>query len=168
MGDEYDDYKPMTRAVRVTSLSMEQAIKATVASMSEKFRQILGSDPIIEVNSYKTGCFILSTFGAGVYKNVAQFSVVQLPGCCGVVVFFHASVAEDFRQKGLGSLLLEVREEAAIKAGFTIALATILKSNTTERSLLDKSGWETNAGADFKNVRTKNEVVMLTKRLYRS
>jgi len=158
----------MTSAISVQSLSLSQSVRATVASMADQFRPILGSEPIVEINQHVQNgyVFTIATYGAGVYKQVAQFSMRQLSGCCGVLVFFHASVANTFRNKGLGTLLLKVRENAAIQAGYTVAQATILETNEAEIRILERANWKTHF--QFTNARTGNNVVVMMKTLNRS
>lgn len=177
MGSENDDYKAMQRSVTVADkqLTLTQAVQAAVASLRDSFREVLGSEPIVEASSTdnRSGKFTIATYGAGKYVQVSSFSLAELPGCCGILVFYHASVATDFQKKGLGSLLLRVREETARKAGYSVAMATVLKYNEAELSILEKANW-TKIGIPtgvsrsqvFRNRRTNNEVVQLQKYLY--
>ena len=164
MGDDNSDYKPMRNSVNAKdlALTLPQAVQASAASLRDQIRKIVGSEPIIEVGD--EGRFTLATYGAGKYVQMASFSMAMLPGCCGVCVFYHASVATDFGSKGLGSLLLQLREEAARKAGYCVALATVLKNNEAERHILESHGnWQ--KVSEFKNLRTNNVVYVYTTRL---
>lgn len=168
MGEQ--DYKPMAGSQTTSdrSLTLDQAVRAATASLRDQLREITGSEPFIETTPFTspngTHHYTLATYGAGKYVVMSRFSIDQLPGCCGIVVFYHASVAEDFRKKGLGSLLLKLREEAARKAGYTVALATVLATNEDEISILGKGGWVESAPV-FKNKRTSNKVLLLRKTL---
>jgi len=161
------DYKEMSRAVNVKSLSIIQSVRSIIASMEQEFRSIIGGTPIVEATTKgKHFEFQIATYGAGNYRQVAQFSLAEMPGCCGILVFFHASIASDFRRKGLGSLLLDVRERAAVLAGYSTTQATALKKNEAELTILNKAGWL--SFMVFTNERTGNEVVILTKSLNRT
>jgi len=59
--------------------------------------------------------------------------------------------------------LLRLREEAARKAGFTFAQATVLKTNKRELAILNRAGWEVTG--EFENRRTRNVVLVLGKAL---
>jgi len=161
MGNESSTYKPMARAtqVRDASLSRKQAVAAAAASLRDDIRRVVGSEPIIETPQEDQ--YVLATYGAGRYVQISAFSIAELPGCCGVAVFYHCSVATDFQNKGLGKLLLILREEAARKAGYTYAQATVLKANKAELKILKDQGWK--PLADFKNKRTGHEVLVLGK-----
>jgi hypothetical protein len=148
----------------IRTLNINQAVMAAVASHRDAFREILGSEPIVEVPREVGGMFTISTYGAGELRVVGQFGITQLPGCCGIAVFYHASVTESVRGKGLGDLFLSIREKAAVLAGYTLAQATVLKNNDAEVHLLTKHKWG-KAVAVFKNLRTKNNVMVFIKEL---
>lgn len=161
-------YKPMESPSVIKVLTLKEAVAASVASVADKFRQIIGSEPIVEQveltpTNYK---YTIATYGGGVYQQIASFSMGELFGCCGVVVFYHASISKQFQAMGLGTLLLAVREQAATKAGYTVAQATVLATNEAEFGLLTKSGWV--SLTKFKNQRTANAVMVMFKELNRS
>lgn len=160
MGDE----KYMERVVVTNrgNLTITQAVQAAVASFRDKLKEILGSEPFVD-NKTGTEEFTLATYGAGEYRELSRFSISRLYGCCGVAVFYHASVAKDFRSRGLGTLLLQLREEAARKAGYSLAVATVQADNEEENMILRKAQWELARG--FKNIRTGNDIVLYTKEL---
>ncbi len=72
---------------------------------------------------------------------VAVFSLSPLPGCCGVVVSYYAATEPALQKKGIGSLLAEVRMDAARRKGYGQMLATVLSNNKTEQDILSKLGW---------------------------
>lgn len=175
MGTENDDYKPMAQAIvrQGNTLSLLQAVPAAVASFRDAFREVLGSEPIVAASSSegRSADFTIATYGAGKYAEVSRFSLKELPGCCGILVFYHASVATDFQNKGLGALLLRVREEAARKAGYSVGMATVLDNNTSEIHILAAQGWKSLWQQDskvntFTNRRTGNRVIQFQKSLY--
>jgi GNAT superfamily N-acetyltransferase len=161
-------YEPMESATVVKTISLKEAVAASVASFADKFRQIIGSEPIVEQvqltpTNYK---YTIATYGGGTYQRIAAFSMGELFGCCGIVVFYHASVSKQFQSMGLGTLLLEVREQAATKAGYTMAQATVLASDDAELAMLGKTGWS--SLLKFKNQRTANAIVVMFKELNRT
>ena len=160
MGD--NTYKPMagSEVARDQSLSLAQAVRASAASFRDQIREIVGSEPIIETRDNE---FTLATYGAGKYVKISHFSIKELPGCCGVAVLYHCSVATDFQSKGLGSLLLQLREESACKAGYSFAQATVVKENKAERAILEKLGWK--ELASFTNRFTRNGIIVYGKSL---
>ncbi len=160
MGD--DTYKPMARSTvaRDQSLFLAQPVRASAASFRDQIREVVGSEPIIENRDNE---FTLATYGAGRYVEISRFSIKELPGCCGLAVFYHCSVATDFQKKGLGTLLLRLREESAHKAGYSYAQATVVKENKAEIAILEKNGWK--MLATFKSRRTNNTILVFGKNL---
>ena len=156
-----EEIKSRGVAAAPSTLSLENAVLAATAAIRDKFRETVGSEPI----ACKIGdnIFAIKTYGAGKYLTVGQFGIAPMSGCCGMVVFFHASTTDGFRGKGLGRLFLQVREIAAKLAGYTVAQATVLTTNKSERKLLQDAGWKENH--EFTNKRTSNKVVVCLKEL---
>lgn len=161
MGDENEYLKTRNTGAAFSAIGLKEAVPAAMASFAPNFREILGSEPIVYQD--EGGLFLIHTYGAGAYVQVGRFGIREFPGCCGLVVFYHASVTERFQAKGLGRLFLKVREKAAVLAGYPVALATVLKANKAERSLLESEKWKEDF--TFTNTRTKHEVVSFRKSL---
>lgn len=157
-----EDVKTYGTGRETATLSLAQSIRASVANFRDRFREALGSEPIVEV-SPDASTFSITTYGGGTYQEVGKFSIKELPGCCGVAVFYHASTTPRFQKQGLGRLFLQSRERAAILAGYTMAQATVIKSNKGELKLLKEEGWK-EIGA-FTNKRTKNDILVFFKEL---
>lgn len=155
----YDELKVRNTVTAV--LDIPRSIAAAAAAFRDDFRHILGSEPIVE--NLGNDAYRIATYGGGEYQIIGQFSMRELPGCCGVAVFYHASVTSRYSGRGLGKLFLAIREKAAILAGYSIAQATVLKSNDAERHILEAAGW--NRIWEFKNNRTKNMVRVYIKSL---
>lgn len=159
MGNE--DIKVVQRGAQAPGpLTIERAVRAAMANFRDRFRETVGSEPIVAVHD---NMFEIDTYGGGAYITVGRFGLEQLQGCCGVVVLYHASVTPKFLKRGLGGLFLEVRERAAVLAGYSFAQATVVKTNKTELRLLESRGWS--VISEFRNRRTGNTVLLLTKAL---
>jgi hypothetical protein len=87
---------------------------------------------------------------------VALFSLVKLPGCCGVCVSYWATVLLQYRHKGLGKLLNNLRIHAARASGYTVMLCTDVTANIHQRQILAANGWHDIY--TFTNRRSKNQV----------
>ena len=94
---------------------------------------------------------------------IAEFGMTMLDGCCGVVVSHHVKVAQRYCAKGLGQLLLDIRQRAILRAGYTVMMATSINDNFVENHLLEKNGFK--PMNDFVNNRTTNKVIMWQKNL---
>ncbi len=97
------------------------------------------------------------------HLQIGRFHLVQLPGCCGVVVSFGSSVYPPNQKKGIGNLLMQMREQIAWDCGYTLMLATDVRRDGPQYKLFKKNGWV--AVKDFQNRRTNNTVDLQTKAL---
>jgi len=86
--------------------------------------------------------------------------MAQLYGCCGVVVSFHACVDVEYQNKGVGTILNQLRKDLARDAGFSVILCTDKVRNTAQRKLLTKNGWDDIL--QFTNDKTGNLVALST------
>lgn len=119
----------------------------------EKLSAILGD--AVKIKQDKS-IFYLVSKDANNKTTYAKWSLKQLPGCCGVCVSYHALVNENYRRKGLGTLLNKLRQQMAWEAKYTILLCTDIISNTPQQKILNKHSWKTLL--EFQNRKTKNKV----------
>lgn len=91
-------------------------------------------------------------------KRVAGFSLLQLPGCCGVALSTGAHVACSYQRKGLGYILNELRKDLSREAGYTVLMCTDVMHNEAQRKILQHNGWKD--VFDFVNKRTGNKVAI--------
>lgn len=89
-------------------------------------------------------------------KHVAQFRMIQFPGCCGICVSYHSRVYENYRNKGLGNALHNFRLKLARDLGYTLMICTDVATNEFQKKLLSKNGWKD--VYSFNNKRTRNNV----------
>lgn len=87
-------------------------------------------------------------------EYIGEFALVSLPGCCGAVVSTHSFVNERYRNRGLGTLLNEMRRELAYRLGYGLMLCTDLASNVPQQKVLERNGWT--LASKFQNRRTLN------------
>lgn len=108
------------------------------------------------------GSFSLSLDGAPNYYNrnntIASFSLASMVNCCGICVSTEARVVEAWQRKGLGTLLNAIRIDWARVLGYGLLLCTDIASNTPQRRVLAKNGWQDIH--TFRNPRTGNDVVL--------
>ncbi len=141
--------------------TIRAAVAQTFNELIEEFRAIGIPYPYLVTVEHNE--FRIYT-GDNPHRDMAAyFCMSELPGCCGVVCFHNSYVYTQYRGKGLGRLLLRLRQKAAILAGYTLAMATTIETNGVEQNLLFKEGWAT--VDNFKNKRTENSVFVLTKKL---
>lgn len=95
---------------------------------------------------------------------VATFAMMQMPANCGMVISTAILVPYPYAGKGIGRLLLEIREQAALLDGYTVALETgILGHQDRELNILKKNKYT--EMERFVNNRTNNKIWVATKNL---
>lgn len=85
---------------------------------------------------------------------ILQFSLSELPGCCGVVVSHGTWIKPEYRAMGIGKELSKIKMDIARYWGYTLMICTDRNDNTPQRRILKNNGWET--VDSFVNLRTGN------------
>lgn len=94
-------------------------------------------------------------------STIAQFNLVMLPGCCGVVVSHGMFIAPDYRDKKLNNLLNSFKIEMAVDAGYSLMICTDISTNEPEKKTLARNGWKDIYR--FTNKRTHNVIDLTIK-----
>jgi hypothetical protein len=89
-------------------------------------------------------------------QAIADFKLIQLPGCCGVLVSYNSYVYFTYRNRGMGKILNEFRQEIATYLGYTVMLCTDKDSNEPQSKILKSQGFK--SVHQFTNRRTDNLV----------
>lgn len=98
------------------------------------------------------------------FKSIlAEFHLMQLPGCCGVVVSTGSWIIPELRGKGFGSYLNTLRQDLARDLDYGYILCTDISTNLPQRALLKRQGWSDLTL--FRNPKTGNEVYISGKQL---
>jgi len=111
------------------------------------------------------GIWKLRFFNDSYFNIVLNFSLSQLPGCCGICVSHATSIALEYRYRGVGTLLQQMKEDLAKCIGFSQILCTDTpdaKGRINHRLLL-KTGWTDIEEISVKNRRTQNVIHVYSK-----
>lgn len=100
------------------------------------------------------GRFFLSTRTA----TIAEFTLVCMPGCCGIVISTRVKVDIRYRNKGIGTLLNQMRIQMAHDAGYGVIMCTDVIHNEPQQAILKKNNWW--RAFMFPNPRTSNVVAL--------
>jgi hypothetical protein len=90
--------------------------------------------------------------------RLTQFTLVPMPGCCGIVVSTHASVNSMYKNRGIGTEMNKFRQEIALLYGYTVMMCTDVETNHPQQRILYKNGWQ--RLYSFRNKRTGNDVAI--------
>lgn len=95
---------------------------------------------------------------------VASFGMMQMPANCGIVISTGVLVPFPYAGKGIGRLLLEIREAAALLDGYTVAVETgVLGMQDKELNILKKNKYT--EMERFVNNRTSSKIWWASKNL---
>ena len=108
-------------------------------------------------NMYLDKYFLLNGKKVRDANPVASFVLMQFPGCCGIALSTQAFVSQNYRRKGIGTILNKLRIEIARHNGYTVLVCTAVSDNITPKILL-KNGWAETLG--LTNKRTENHVIL--------
>lgn len=98
------------------------------------------------------------TAGFARYDNVLYGNMMQLPGCCGVCLSFHANLNYPYRGKKFGKYFWGLRREIASRAGYTVLLGTTSQAQFQQEKIFESSRLE--LVKEFQNRRTRNNIKM--------
>lgn len=87
---------------------------------------------------------------------IAHFYLVEMPGCCGMVISTNAAVYKGYRKKGIGTVLNRFRMDIAKALGYSCMLCTDVLSNEPQQKILKTNGWK--LIHNFTNRKTKNKI----------
>lgn len=97
--------------------------------------------------------------------QMAEFTLVEQPNCCGVLVSTKTSVQKAYQGHGLAQQLMPLKEAIAREWGYSTLAATVnMTGNPAEVHILVKFGWV--KGYQFLNARTGNQVGFFFKELH--
>lgn len=130
---------------------------------NKEIKRILGTDSF-KLFHVVTKCSYMEKLYTGAYKlvlgdfeqEVARFNLVPMPGCCGICISTGSKVDDEFKGKGIGTLLNSLRIDIAREMGYGLLMCTDVETNTPQRRILGKNGWRDIH--KFVNPRTKNSV----------
>lgn len=91
-------------------------------------------------------------------KLIAAWSLYQLQHCCAYMVSCRAMVCEEYRNKRIGTILNQLRQDIGRLLNYSAILCTDIEQNTNQRKLLKTNGWKDIHS--LVNKRTNNRVYL--------
>lgn len=135
------------------------AIKKTFRKISLIRKSYISFEDIdyrdIEENTtysqHNNGIFVLKNGK----KEIGEFKLIQLPGCCGVCVLFNVEVRYSEQNKGIGKILFKKAVEIAREMKYTTLICTTV-DDCVSTKIVKKQEWT--KIYDFINKKTENKV----------
>lgn len=129
----------------------------------EKFEKVYDSEgvliPYTERSEYNKCRFKLGHYSihiASIPYAIASFRLYEMPHCCAIIISCNASVAIEYRNKGIGKILNQFRQDIGRLLGYSTMMCTDIDQNTAQRKVLKANGWKD--VHSVVNKRTQNKV----------
>ena len=146
-----------------------KSVENVIEKCFEKYREDIckkSSAEKIEMGFYHPKGALFSV-GVCLWKTpedyIGHFSLTELSGCCGTLVSHGSRVEEKYRGKGIGNLLMLLREDIAKRMKYSQMIATARSTNEVQKFLFSKRGWV--MSGSYRNSRTGNMVINYYKNL---
>lgn len=91
-------------------------------------------------------------------RQISTWRLYQMPHCCAYIVSCNVTVESRFRNKRVGTVLNQLRQDIGRLLGYSAILCTDVKQNKYQRKLLKNNGWKDIH--EIKNKRTSNTVYL--------
>lgn len=88
-------------------------------------------------NNWALGTYIVKVNG----KEVSRWKLYEMPHCCAFMISCSVSVREEFRNKRIGTILNQLRQDIGRMLGYSSVLCTDIEENINQRKLLKTNGW---------------------------
>lgn len=95
--------------------------------------------------------------------HIASFELALMPGCPNICISYGAWVSNEFRGRGIGTYLHDLRQQIAKYWGCQLMLATDDRDNAHQSKILKRKRWKTLL--EFDNYISGHKVALRTKRL---
>ena len=111
-------------------ISQESATNLFNISYREKLEALIGQKVRdLEALETQTDWMRFSIRTLDDNNMVAQWYLVQFPGCCGLVISTAAYIGTNFRHKGVGTLMNQFRQSLAKAMGYGVLVCTDVTDN---------------------------------------
>lgn len=109
-------------------------------------------------NNWSLGYYKVELHTKKIKKQISNFRLYKMPHCCAYMISCDVSVYAEFRNKRIGTILNQLRQDIGRLLGYSSFLCTDIEQNTNQRKLLATNGFK-----DIHNVvnkRTQNRVYL--------
>lgn len=136
-----------------------ELIKFYVSNRGEYFEDKKIRDEIGELSYTKSSDWSLGYYEVCLDKTViGSFKLYELQHCCAFMVSCNAVVYLEYQNKGIGTVLNQLRQDIGRLLGYSAVLCTDTEQNINQRKLLKTNGWKDIHS--LVNKRTQNRVYL--------
>lgn len=132
-------------SVPVNMAALQEAAKPLLRSAVEHLqRELKFKEPLahtVRAEGRELHVKVWRTETGAQRPDVGKFSISFLPGCRDVLVFHAVVVDPQWRGRGIGSYLHDVRLRIARAYGAKTVLCTVLSGNSAEKAIIRNAGW---------------------------
>lgn len=128
----------------------------------DKVAQIVGRPVLLKLDKTEHSMYY------GVYTKedntlISEFVLRPMPGCHGICISHAVKVAENFRGKGIGSILAELRVELCRTFRYSMIHSTVVMDNVPQIKIMNKLGFK--LLFEFTNLKSGRKVGFFAKEL---
>lgn len=126
--------------------------------LEKDLNKLLGVESQLKVDFINTRpSYIQFKVVCGKYENmITRWNMIEMPGCCGILISTGVIVEKSFREKGVNTLVNKYRIEMAKALNYGLLLCTDVDHNKAQMKTLNRNKW--NKLFSFINPKTKNKV----------
>lgn len=109
-----------------------------------------------------SGLYVIKLFDSTYLREyrLASWRLVQLPGCCGILISTDAQIYPNYQKKGWGKIFNKVRQKQATLMGYGQLMCTVDRKNTAQQKILSSNGWVLRS--TMTNPKTSNQIDTFT------
>lgn len=75
-------------------------------------------------------------------EEISRWKLYEMPHCCAFMISCNVIVHEKYRNKRIGTILNQLRQDIGRILGYSSILCTDIEKNVNQRKLLQTNGWK--------------------------
>ncbi len=131
---------------------------------TSRVSQIVGHPVILEIEKTENSS-IYQVMCPKLSHKISRFILRGMPGCHGVCINHAVEVFDPYKNRGIGTILNDMRNEIARDLGYGVMVCTVVSTNIPQIRIMEKNFWQ--RMFEFNNLRTNNMVCFFKKDLLR-
>ena len=126
--------------------SLASNLKAALQDNLDKLKALFASTSLFKADDVITYKVVSNDHIVTVrldhgYTQMCYIKLQEVGGCCGALTLYGWAVYAPYNKRGLGTALLKLCEEVAIRSKYSFLLATDHTRRKSAYNILRKNGW---------------------------